>query len=185
MTANELCRRILLSVGVVGETDSLTAEQVNDTFSSINQFLSSLGSEGFVTLQYANPSDDIGLEDGWERMIQTNVAVMVAPDYGKEAPASIQKTAVNTKRVLKRQTVKVQPLRLNAIWGLQRNDFDICSGGYGYGLPLPPVSLPPVTVPGGDYFVAGYGPSDYVTSDPVQSPTGYFPVNYGPVNYVQ
>jgi hypothetical protein len=114
MNANDLIRRILLSVGAIGESDTPSAEQASDTFVSINQFLSSLGgSEGFVTYQYPNPTVDIGLEDGYELMIQTNVAVMVAPDYGKEAPQSIQRIATATKRALKRKTTEPPRLKLD------------------------------------------------------------------------
>lgn len=121
MTANELIRRILMSVGVLGESDTPSAEQANDTFVSINQFLSSLGgAEGFVTRQYPDPTADIGLDDGYELMIQTNVAVIVAPDYGKEASPTTQRLAASTKRALKRATTQPRMLRLDGLLAATR-----------------------------------------------------------------
>jgi len=130
MTANDLIRRILMSVGVIGEADTPTAEQAADTFVSINQFLNSLGgAEGFVTLQYPNPTADIGLDDGYELMIQTNVAMMIAPDYGKEASPTIQRLAASTKRALKRRSAPVPTLRVDPLIR-QRGEYNVFTDDY-------------------------------------------------------
>ena len=120
MTANDLIRRAYLSIGVIGESDTLTGTQLSDGFQTLNMFLSSLGgAEGFVTYQYADPTQDLQLDDGYELMIQTNLAVLLASDYGREAPATVKLTAANTKRALKRKTTVVSHANLDELWALQ------------------------------------------------------------------
>ena len=159
MTANDLMRRALVSVGVLGETQTMAPQMAADAFVTLNQFLSSLGgAEGFVTMQYTNPTDDIGLDDGYELMIQTNIAVLLAADYGLQASPTIQRVALSTKRSLKRRTTVPPKLRLDR--GIRQwhhgGAYNIVANDYsGF---QPPVYGPP----DGELSVDG----DVVTIDP-------------------
>lgn len=63
---------------------------------------------------YADDSTDFGLPAGYERMIAYNLAVEIAPEYGREAPVTVQRIATASRHGIEAAQAEIPKLKLPA-----------------------------------------------------------------------
>lgn len=80
-------------------------------------------------LEVTNPSTEIHLPEGYERMIRSNLALELAPEYGKDPSARLIEMAWESKANVKRANEKIETLRCDpAIPGVRGGSFDWRTG---------------------------------------------------------
>ena len=75
---------------------------------------------------FTSPTDEADLPPGYERAVIFNLAVEIAPEYGLEAPGSVQRIAAQSKSILKRHNATPSVLSMPS--GLTRSIYDIRRG---------------------------------------------------------
>lgn len=84
-----------------------------------------------ILTNIANASDELNLPPGYERALRYNLALEIAPEYGRDPSAIVAKTAMDSIVELQRQNTEAAYLTSDA-FGLssRRTDFNILSGDY-------------------------------------------------------
>ena len=103
-TAVEVAERALKRILVQADDAPLDPSDYADFYDSMNSFMEALEGEN-VFLGYtpvSNPADDITIPASCIRGLVANMAIEVAPDYGKAVPAELQKQAMDGLRVMKK-----------------------------------------------------------------------------------
>jgi len=77
--------------------------------------------------QLSNLAEDIALPEGYEIAIIYNLAILLAPEYGKRIPPDVYKTALETKAAIKRINI-VPTYLIQEISSV--GSFDINTGSY-------------------------------------------------------
>jgi hypothetical protein len=80
-------------------------------------------------LPAANLTDIIDLPPGYERALLYNLALELAPEWGKDVPSTVAVFAVQSKKLLKRANKRKSILRVDSAI-IQRDNYDINSGPY-------------------------------------------------------
>lgn len=72
----------------------------------------------------------IDFPSGYEQALVYNLAIHIAPEYGREAPQTVIAVAGNTKRMIKRRNWRPLLARPEAMWrsGPRRGTYDVQSG---------------------------------------------------------
>jgi len=79
--------------------------------------------------EYSSISDTLTVPPGWERGLRYNLAMEIAPEYGKQAPATVMKIAIESKNAIRNQNNRSdnEKLRVDEALGTV-GSFDIYSG---------------------------------------------------------
>lgn len=77
---------------------------------------------------FTSLSTSISLPPGYEEMLVYNLAIRMAPEYGKAVSAEVSQIALDSKENIKRKNVKVSALSANPAGTSQTNTFNILIG---------------------------------------------------------
>jgi hypothetical protein len=80
--------------------------------------------------QIATIDDVISLPPGYERMLRYNLAIDLAPEYGRPVSQEVDRTASESKASLKRTNYKPNYLRINDVPSDHKSSFNILTGDY-------------------------------------------------------
>lgn len=103
-TALEVAERALKRILVQADDAPLDPSDYADFYDSMNAFMEALEAEN-VILGYtpvSNPADEVTIPAGAIRGLVANMALEVAPDYGKSTPPELQQQAMDGLRVMRR-----------------------------------------------------------------------------------
>lgn len=80
--------------------------------------------------QIATQGTSLSLPPGYERALVYNLAIDLAPEYGKPLREDVASIAVGSKADIKRANKKIQSLSCDAALLVRGGRFDIATGGY-------------------------------------------------------
>lgn len=78
---------------------------------------------------FDSQTQEIALPPGYDEALATNLAVMIAPEYEREAPPTVKKAAVMSKKLIKRTNLEVPRLAFDSAVLPTTGAFNIYSGG--------------------------------------------------------
>ena len=107
---NGACK--LLGILAAGET--LPSEDTTDALEALQDMLDSWVLETLLVPlpQPATLTTDLYLPTGYRRAFKYNIAVEIAPYFGITPSRDVSRIAMATKRVLKRNNVRIEDLRM-------------------------------------------------------------------------
>jgi hypothetical protein len=104
MTARDIITRALKKIGALAPGEPLASGEALDGLAELNQMLSSWRTENDLTQisEISDLSDELSLPDGYSDAIIYNLAVRLAPDYGRMVPDLVMMTAAESMATIKR-----------------------------------------------------------------------------------
>ena len=121
-TKLELVKGALAEIGLSDYAFDLSAEQIDQALARLDAMMAEWNGRG-VRLGYpvaVNPSglegsDDSGIPDVAYEAVITNLAVRIAPNYGKAVSAETRATATRGMNTLFTRSARPKPARLGAM----------------------------------------------------------------------
>lgn len=133
MTGRDLVSSSLRLIGVLASGETPTAAEATDGLKAFNQMLANWRTESLMGLQAVSTSadldEDLNVPEEYEEACRYNLALRLAPEYGKVVSADIAAIAMESKANIKRSNAPTAYLEVDAALLPQRAGFDITTGG--------------------------------------------------------
>lgn len=135
MTGRDLVSASLRLIGAAAPGESLDAQVATDGLSALNRMIGSWNTEplmlpGGVPLAQVDSLDStVSMPDGYEDALIYNLAVRIAPEYGRMIPDAVALVAVESKAGVKRANHKPLYLEVDGALLSRGGTFDIFTGG--------------------------------------------------------
>lgn len=103
-TANAIIRRAMRLIRALGQDETPTAEEAQDAFSAMTSMLDAWAIEGDMASDtvalptFASPAATVDVPDGLTSVLEYNLALEIAPEYGKEPSQEVVRKALAFKR---------------------------------------------------------------------------------------
>lgn len=110
MTALDIIKGAMRLIGVLAAGEVPRAEDAQDALLSLNAMINDWQNEPLIDAElspYDSLAEDNPLQAGYEKALKYNLAVELAPEYGKAAtiPALVVSEALNSKAKIKRAVI--------------------------------------------------------------------------------
>jgi hypothetical protein len=104
MTARDIITGALKKIGALASGETLSASEASDGLAELNRMLGSWRTEGSLVQisEIADLSDELSLPDGYADALVYNLAVRLAPDYGRMVPDMVVMAAIESMATIKR-----------------------------------------------------------------------------------
>jgi hypothetical protein len=119
ITALDIIKRALRLIGIVASGESVASDEAQDGLMSLNAMIDSWKAQGIDC--YPNSStmvymlnDCLSVPPGYNEALVFNLAVAIAPEYGKEASGTVMARANETLAIIKRKNIVVEQLKISA-----------------------------------------------------------------------
>ena len=132
-TGRDIVTASLKKIGAIAPGDSISASEADDGIAELNRMLSSWSTEELMNLEAFIETlaldTEIVMPAGYEDAMVYNLAVRLAPDYGKQVSADIAAMAMETKGNVKRSNHRSSYLEVDAAL-LPRTRYNILTGEF-------------------------------------------------------
>lgn len=126
-TGTSIIERAHRLIGTKAQGQTIAAERTAASLEALNAMLTRWEADGvalgFSALSAATATMPIPAEA--DEAVAYNLAVMIAPEYGKVAPPDVQAIAANGYNALLRDVIKPEPVRLDAPCSEVSGSYDI------------------------------------------------------------
>lgn len=117
-TAQTIIDRALRLIGAIEAGESGTTDETDDGLAVLNAMIGAWIADrsNIITITtFATAATNQSLPDGYEQALIHNLAVLLAPEYGKPVPESVTKIAADTLRIIRRSDSTAGAGTANAI----------------------------------------------------------------------